>query len=443
MLPRDRQIVERYLARHAEPEARVAVPGVESWSHVLVVPVMDEAQNFLDGYRDALADASGRVLVIIVVNAPAHATARQQTANRALWHALARGGRELADDPTPVHLVHAAASDLLFVDRGAAPRLLPPRQGVGLARKIGLDLALALWAQGRVASSVLAWTDADATLPAGFFERIAAHGDTAVIAAPYRHVCPAGSELERATRAYELWIRYYVLGLHAAGSPFALHTIGSTLSVPALAYARVRGVPKRTAGEDFHIVNKALKVGVGIRLPGEPVRLEARFSERVLFGTGPAVQQIHRSGVGDAGFELLHPQVFAVLGGVLRGVERVARARSTRQLESSIRELPGPARDVVASFFSETRLLHKIEAAVMKCNSSAAAWRRICDNFDALQTLRLLHRLRDAGHGKLPWRDALSQAPFVGRELSDLETARAWAEQAEMALPGRVGPRVS
>ena len=45
-----------------------------------------------------------------------------------------------------------------------------------------------------------------------------------------------------------------------ARSPYAFHTIGSTMAVSANHYAKVRGFPKREAGEDFYLLNKLAKV---------------------------------------------------------------------------------------------------------------------------------------------------------------------------------------
>ena len=142
-------------------------------------------------------------------------------------------------------------------------------------------------------------------------------------------------------------------------------------------------------------------------------------------------------------FELLHPQVFGVLAQVQRGLRQIASDGNVAGFDSVLASLPGVAREVVEAFFSRTRLLDKIDVAVSQCVSKEAAWRRLCDNFDGLQTLRLIHRLRDGGYGRRPWREAMSEAPFIGREFSDLEAARAWAEGAEAGLPGRVGPSVS
>ena len=59
-------------------------------------------------------------------------------------------------------------TDVIVVDRVSARWRLNPKQGVGLARKIGTDLALALIAQDRVRSPWILQTDADVALPPSY-----------------------------------------------------------------------------------------------------------------------------------------------------------------------------------------------------------------------------------------------------------------------------------
>ena len=58
------------------------------------------------------------------------------------------------------------------------------------------------------------------------------------------------------------------------------------------AYAAVRGFPKRSAAEDFYLLNKIRKVGLVHSLNAQPIQLTMRASKRVPFGTGPAVEKI-------------------------------------------------------------------------------------------------------------------------------------------------------
>ena len=443
MSPRERLVLERYLARYAEPEADYAAYLPGAWSQVLVVPALAEAPTFLQGFEAAITRARGRVLVIVVVNAAAQAKTELHAANLALVKALHHAGTVLAEPAEGLCLVEAQEMDLLVVDRGQAPRFLPPKQGVGLARKIGFDLALGLFVGGALETSILAGTDADATLPEDYFLTLNRYSDAGIIAAPYRHAESESPRLHQATCAYELSLRYYVLGLSFAQSPYALHTIGSTLSIPALAYAQVRGVPKRTAGEDFHLVNKALKVGYGARPALEPVVLQSRWSGRVLFGTGPAVTRIDRDWEGPDAFQLLHPDAFTHLGIVQRGVLRVAQDGRVDSLYATLSELPTSSAEIVLQFLTQSRLLRALEVAATASKDPDVRQRRVCVSFDGLQSLRLIHRLRDGGLGRVPWRQALGQASFARLEPADLEAARRWSRQAEAGLPRRTGLHVS
>src|SRR5262245_37566892 len=127
--------VAQYLARHAEPEAApLAAQLGRTRDHVVVVPACDESPEFVDPLIDGVDRARG--LAIVVVNAADGAPAPVLERNRALLAALAR----------------RAGDGLVVVDRSSPGRRLPERQGVGLARKIGCDVALAAWAAGRVES---------------------------------------------------------------------------------------------------------------------------------------------------------------------------------------------------------------------------------------------------------------------------------------------------
>ena len=162
---------------------------------------------------------------------------------------------------------------------------------MGLARKIGFDIALRLHQAGRLASSWLHSTDADVILPRDYFERASRVRvpNAAALVYPFVHRGEDDVALARAVQLYEISLRYYVLGLASAGSPYAHHTVGSTLAVDAAAYAKVRGVPKRTAAEDFYLLGKLVKIGAIVPLAdGANFRERSRFTARP-FRHRPAV----------------------------------------------------------------------------------------------------------------------------------------------------------
>ena len=153
---------------------------------------------------------------------------------------------------------------------------------MGLARKLGCDLACRLLMEGKIASEVLCNSDADARLPADYSSQVAsACGErTVALSMPYRHYA-TDPALSRAADTYELYLRHQQSATEQAGSPYAYPALGSTLAVTAPAYCQVRGFPQRNAAEDFYLLNKLAKIGE-VRYPtGTAVNLRARLSHRV------------------------------------------------------------------------------------------------------------------------------------------------------------------
>lgn len=407
---------DKYLARHAEPEAREpAYVDGPSFPHVLVMPACRESIVTVGPALDSIRAADADALTIVVVNGTEDAGAATHVANAELLAALSE----------------RAAPDLLVIDRASEGRRLPPGEGVGLARKIGADVALARHLAGRITSPWLHWSDADALQPSDRF--VAAErteGASVALAFPFVHEeDDAQPALSAAIRRYDLWLRYYVAGLEWAGSPYAFHTIGSTQSVRFDAYASVRGMPKRQGAEDFYLFNKLRKVGEITEPAAGPVRLMARRSDRVPFGTGRGVERILEEEGDGREPEWLAPESFAVLRTLLRVAEPAAEAADpsaegavafAQSLEGSVAaELPGEERRVLAGAFSAIGLAAPLRRLPFVGSSPAYRRRAFHTAFDGFRTLKFLHALRDAGHGTRPWAQAATAAPFFGGRAVD------------------------
>jgi hypothetical protein len=387
----------KYLAHHAEPEARLPeLDGLHAhgpWAHAITIPVRREHVDCLRAVAAPVARA--RVLVVLVVNAAEDPEDRRS--NAALLTAIAARAaprwqvpgfslHRLAEPHLSSRPGHRAEFDVLLVDRSSAPHSFSSRDGVGLARKLGADLIVRLLAADLIASPWIHTTDADAELPAEHFDRVAELAAGAAVA-PFRHVEGDDPAIHAATLRYELSLRYYVLGLRSAGSPYAFHTIGSLISVAAPTYAMARGFPRRQAGEDFYMLNKLAKLGPVHQLAGAPVRIRARRSARAPFGTGPAVEAL----LAGKPHEVYDPRVFELLGQALRnlagGFEHELELPELASWRDGARELAGryPASQ-----------LHQ----------------RLREHFDGFRTLKLIHALTHRWP-KLPWSSALAQTPFL------------------------------
>lgn len=403
--------VDQYLARYAVDDPAVAGLVDRCYEAAIVVPVHDEDPAFIDTL--GLRGLDAEVLVIVVVNGSRARAPQQAQRNLAVLQALPGRGRILGRVEGATWVRHDAA-DLLLLDHASPGRELEARQGVGRARRIGLDLALRLWRVGSLRSDWLHTTDADATLPA---EHLRMPGDAEARVASFWH--DTGDDpVGRATALYEIWLRYYVVGLWRAESPWAHHSIGSCISVRAEAYAAVRGVPEREAGEDFHLLAKLAKVGRIAKGSAAAVRIRARPSGRVPFGTGPAVARLME---GEA-LRLLDPRVFEELRDVQRGLRRLAEdpERPLASLAAGDLRLQG-ALDRIGALGGLARVR----------GQSPGSYRQLCGWLDARRTLRLLHALRDDGRPMLPWRQALVAAEFDEGSTEDVDAVRRRLAAAE------------
>jgi hypothetical protein len=413
----------KYLAAHSEPEARLS-EAFESvprrYGHVLVIPASGEGPELAHALSSVPEGPLGPVLTIVVVNATPDAPTSVHEVNAQTLADFARRGddsRVLA----PNARLHAhGRGSLLVLDRATHEHRLPVGQGVGLARKVGTDLALALVLSDRVASSWIHVSDADVVFPGDYFHQVVDGEDAGLSARVYRfrHLPDGAPRSYDAALQYEATLRYYVLGLRFAGSPYAHHSIGSTLAVDAGAYAQVRGFPRRMAAEDFYLLNKLAKVGRVAPLSGAPLGLSSRASQRVPFGTGAAIARMLDERVSER--TTYHPELFhhlrvwlATLEGAI--AQRAANEKSGCNLVDSVREHS----ETDSAVDPETLLAALERTGVLAAANDAlaapvrAVRRQVHEAFDGFRTLKLLHALRDSGLPDLPLREALGRAAFL------------------------------
>lgn len=439
-----RRISEKYCRSYAEPEVGLASAIDAEYARAVVVPAYRESASLIDGYSAAARAASGRTLVVVVVNGAIDRPPEAHAENEALLRQLlARGSQPSAlGRDSRAWLVPCARFDLLLVDRASVERRFAAKQGVGLARKIGCDLALALHVTGRVRSPWIHSTDADVVLPDDYFRQTDGEDGGAALLFPYAHEAAGDPELDWATALYEVGLRYYVLGLAHARSPYAFHTIGSTLAVDAAAYAGVRGFPRRLAGEDFYLCDKLAKIGPIRRAKAGTVRIRARWSDRAPFGTGRGVRRIADERRAGRASTLHDPRLFEVLGCCLSGFDAFCETRRLDALGDTLARLPEQPRRAVEGYFVAKRVREELVAAAAQSADSLRLCRRLATWFDGLRTLQLLHAVRAHALPDLPWFEALARAPFchgLDPELDPRAITSALAAR-ELGLPERVGP---
>ncbi|MCD6582046.1 MAG: glycosyltransferase [Desulfuromusa sp.] len=280
---------------------QIAGTSRTDFAAAIIIPALAEREN-LPATLDSLclnpAEYNIRTLVVIVVNNRTDTAADQLEDNQKTldW---------LQSTPYP-------QLNLAWINTSSAGLELPAKDGVGLARKIGFDASLPLldWK----ADPILISLDADTLVDQNYLQTIFDHfamskKGAAVI--PFRHQFVPTPEQEVAIRHYELYLRSYLFGLQMAGSPYAYHSIGSAFSCRAEAYIKAGGMNRRCGGEDFYFLQQLTKTAGVEMVSGTVVRPSSRFSDRVPFGTGKAVQGQVEEGIAlfhfvpVAGFQIL------------------------------------------------------------------------------------------------------------------------------------------
>lgn len=423
-----------YFESYAEPESQtlLAAKGRE-FSASFVLPIYDEPIDALDRFL-ALPVNNG-VRSVWVFNAPENSRedARQRTQDALDYFKHKLAAQSLTESAFEVSL--SESHHLILVDRCSLGRCIPSEKGVGLARKIGADIALALSAQHTLATHWLYFCDADVHLPVDYFDRqflsnIGSECLPSAFILPFEHLPDQGAELE--TELYDFRLRYYVEQLDQAGSPYAYHSLGSVMIVNSFDYIAVRGVPKRSAGEDFYLLNKLAKLN-GVRTLERPViSIAGRKSMRVPFGTGPAIEQLSRMSDVLQDYRYYHPLIFEELAWLLstREVLVASHEISLRDVASDTTEHPGSAvielwealinkNERVKDVLTELRIDRFIEHCRKQNLNEKRFQKAFNDWFDALATLRFVHLMRDRYYPNLSLSDIEKKAPHLSDDLAN------------------------
>ena len=176
--------------------------------------------------------------------------------------------------------------------------------GVGNARKVGMDEAVWRFSAIENPRGVIVSLDADCLVAEDYFTEIysrfyCAKDHPNACTLQFQHNFDEKLYFKQeidACRRYEMYLRYFRLAQKVAGIPQCLHTIGSCLAVTAETYARMGGMARRQAGEDFYFLQK-LALQSKVASVDKPIVFPSpSVSERVPFGTGRSVKKIIETG---------------------------------------------------------------------------------------------------------------------------------------------------
>ena len=387
-------IVTKYLDKYGSVRWFLKSNLERLYDNVMVIPAIaefDNIQKLLHSIQQNDRKYFDRTLILFVINNSESAPIEVKRENHSTISFLN-------------NLLKDSEINIGFIDASTDGYSMPDKEGgVGLARKIGMDLALNFFDYDSSYKKLLICLDADCLVKKNFLSTIVETFNNRKLSAAvinYEHRLTEDDFEKSAIISYEIFLRYYVLGLTYAGSPFAFHSVGSTMVCDFESYIKIGGMNKRKAAEDFYFLEKLAKQTNIYKISGTTVFPSSRGSWRVPFGTGQRVNRF-KAGTHDE-YLLLDTKVFDVL-------------KKWISLFHSENVLTG------SEYLSQAEQIEPAMALFLKLNSFEMQWDKILNNaktehqiqkqktiwFDGFRTMKLIHYLRENVYPNINMFDAL------------------------------------
>jgi len=288
--------------------------------------------------------------------------------------------------------------NLSWIDASSPGFEINPKEGVGTARKTGMDMALE-FLDFKGDSPLIISLDADTLVDGNYLASIRKYfsdnQDIAGATINFEHQPGRTPEADAAVTSYELFMRYYVEGLRISQSPYAYHVLGSAMAFRAEDYVRAGGMRKRNGGEDFYFLQALRKTGPVGQITETTVRPSSRPSDRVPFGTGPRISQILESGKA---MMFYNPEIFLILKNLFSMV-------NSADISDTLVDT-GKLAPILKEFLIENKFFHEWEKILKntpgkkeKLHWAFHTW------FDAFRTLKFVH-FCEGRYPEIPLMDA-------------------------------------
>ena len=399
--------VSNYISKYGLDKWKLESNNLKSITTAVVVPVISEFENIkilLSSLLKNDQEYFSEVLIIFVVNNLKSSSKEVIQNNNDSINFL----RSLIYNETEIN---SSGMQVALIDASSDGLEMPEKDGgVGLARKIGMDLALTVFDYTSTDKNILVCLDADCKVQNNYLSEIIKHFNEKNLSAAvinFEHDVSSSStdndETIKAIICYEIFLRYYVLGLKYAASPFAIHTIGSSMACEYQSYIKIEGMNKQKAAEDFYFLEKLAKnVSIGT-IVTTTVYPSSRGSWRVPFGTGQRVNRFISHVKNE--YLLYDPQSFEILKKWLNLFYSLDRSSTASYYLNAAKEIHIELYNflVQQNFDNDWARIVKNSKSDMQINKQKSKW------FDGFKTLKLIHHLRDSVFPYVNMFDALDQ----------------------------------
>ncbi len=268
-----------------------------------------------------------------------------------------------------------------------------------------MDLALQIFDYSSKSKKIITSLDADCTVENNFITEIRESfnkGNFSAAIVNYAHDLSKSNENTVAIICYEIFLRYYVLGLQFASSHYAYHSIGSIINCDFESYIKVEGMNKYKAAEDFYFLEKLAKNFKIHKIKSTTVYPSSRTSWRAPFGTGNWVNQFNSMTQDD--YLLYDPKIFIILK---RWLE-IFHSNDISMVDGYLSESKKINIDLFDFLVSQN--FENTFGKILKNSSSGIQLQKQKIRwFDAFKTLKLIHYLRDNGFPTINMFDALDE----------------------------------
>ncbi|HSW55379.1 MAG TPA: hypothetical protein VLH59_09825 [Ignavibacteriaceae bacterium] len=362
-------------------QAAIVIPAICEFENIQRV-LLSLAQNEKSSLQKSI--------VILVINNSISSQQEVKDDNKSslkFLRALMRGNpsdqlsNQIIQSGIKIGLIDAASEGKEFND---------DEGGVGLARKIGMDTALRVFDYSTPGKKIIISLDADCVVEENYLSEISfffRKENVSAATIDFEHNLSEEGINRLGIISYEIFLRHYVAGLLFAKSPYGYHNIGSTIVCDHEAYIKVGGMNTKKAAEDFYFLQKLAKHYTINRIGSTKVRPSARESWRVPFGTGRTMNDISSN---KKNIFLYDADVYIILKDWLELLN------SDLSLNPSL-------------ILKETKIIHPELYNFLESRGFSNDWEKILENskslkqldyqrknwFDAFETLKLIHHLRD------------------------------------------------
>ncbi|MBC8256112.1 MAG: glycosyltransferase family 2 protein [Candidatus Marinimicrobia bacterium] len=254
-----------------------------TFKQTIVIPAYEELEflpKTLESINKNKPELLEQSLVVVVVNNATHAPQSVKENNQLTLQNLNENIYQFT-----LAVIDAASSGLELPLKHA---------GVGLARKIGIDLALPHLTSPY---SLIFCTDADTKVGTDYLSKVLQYFESLDVQAAvvgFHHQRSNNSVLDATIRQYEKFLLSTAQKMKDAGSPYGYVAMGSTIVCTAEVYCAVGGMPRKKATEDFYFLQELSKYCGVQTIPETLVFPSSRPISRVYLGTGYRMEQMQK-----------------------------------------------------------------------------------------------------------------------------------------------------